>query len=90
MTPAPRKPRRKGRSPNRRGDLWRPVPPPPEPQPIAPAVDPTVLVRSLGPPPLPGRTTHAEHYLAAVVERAASMAAAVAAAAGTLAESDAD
>ena len=90
MTPAPKKPRRKGRSPNRREDLWRPVPPPPEPQPIAPAADPTALVRSLGPPQLPGQKTYAEHYLAAVVERAAAIAGAVAAAAGVGAEPNDD
>ncbi|HWC38477.1 MAG TPA: hypothetical protein VG476_08100 [Acidimicrobiales bacterium] len=52
--------------------------------------DPTALVRSLGPPPLPGQTAYAEHYLAAVVERAAAMAGAVAAAAGISAEPDSD
>jgi hypothetical protein len=50
------------------------------------AGDPAALVRSLGPPSLPGQTAYAEHYLAAVVERAAAMAGAVAAAAGVIAE----
>ena len=53
-------------------------------------VDPTALVRSLGPPQLPGQKTYAEHYLAAVVERAAAIAGAVAAAAGVGAEPDDD
>jgi hypothetical protein len=39
---------------------------------------------------LPGQTAYAEHYLAAVVERAATMAGAVAAAAGVIAEPDDD
>jgi hypothetical protein len=59
-------------------------------RPIRPAVDPTALVRSLGQPPLPGQTAYAEHYLAAVVERAAAMAGAVAAAAGINAEPEDD
>jgi hypothetical protein len=90
MTPAPKKPRRNVRGRNPRTELWRSVPPAPEPEPIRPAVDPTALVRSLGPPPLPGQTAYAEHYLAAVVERAAAMAGAVAAAAGVIAEQDDD
>jgi hypothetical protein len=53
-------------------------------------VDPAALIRSLGPPPLPGQTTYAEHFLAAVVERAAALAGAVAAAAGVSAEPDND
>ena len=57
---------------------------------MEPVVDPTALVRSLGPPALQGQTAYAEHYLAAVVERAAAMAGAVAAAAGISAEPDDD
>jgi hypothetical protein len=53
---------------------------------MTPVDDPTALVRSLGPPQLPGQTTYAEHYVAAVVQRAAAMAGAVAAAAGVSAE----
>jgi hypothetical protein len=90
MTPAPKNPRRNARGRNSRVDLWRAVPPAPEPKLIQPAVDPTALVRSLGPPQLPGQTAYAEHYLAAVVERAAAMAGAVAAAAGVIAEQDDD
>lgn len=67
-------------------ELWAPVPPLPEPTPIAPAVDPAALVRSLGDPPMPGQGAVAEHYLAAVVERAAGLATALAAAAGQLAD----
>jgi hypothetical protein len=59
-----------------------------EPEPIAPAGDPGALLRSLGDVPLQGQGAVAEHHLAAVVERAAGLAAALAAAAGLLAESD--
>jgi hypothetical protein len=41
--------------------------------------DPTVMVRSLGRAPLPGAETIAEHYFAAVYERAAQAAVALAA-----------
>ena len=73
-------------------DLWRSVPAVPPPAPIIPASRPSALVRSLGDPPLQGQGAVAEHYLAAVVERAAGLAAALAAAGGLLgsASSDAD
>jgi hypothetical protein len=74
----------------RRPDLWRPVPQLADPAPIVPAPDPTALLRSLGDPPLQGQGAVAEHYLAAVVERAAGLATALAVAAGLLAESDLD
>jgi len=63
-------------------DLWRPVPPLPAPEPIRPAADPTSLLRSVGAPPLRGRSDMAEAYLLAVAERAAGLATALAAAAG--------
>lgn len=44
--------------------------------------DPAAVVRSLGPPPLPGHELIAEHYFAAVYERAVSFAGALAAAGG--------
>ncbi len=66
-------------------DLWRPVPQLPAPRPIAPAHDPAMLLRSLGDPPLHGQGQVAEHYLAAVVERAAGLATALAAGSGLLA-----
>ena len=71
-------------------DLWRPVPPVPDTEPIQPAVDPTALLRSIGPPPLRGRSDMAEAYLLAVTERAAGLATALAAAAGLLATPDTD
>jgi len=65
-------------------DLWRPVPPLSPPRPITPAGDPTALVRSLGDPPLPGSGAHAELAIAAVVDRAAGLATALAATGGLL------
>jgi hypothetical protein len=67
-------------------DLWRPVPALPDPVPIEPATDPRVLLRSLGDPPLAGQGAVAEHYMGAVVDRAAGLATALAAAVGLLAE----
>ena len=66
-------------------DIWRPVPPLPDPVPISPASDPTALLRSIGAPPLRGRSDVAGAYLLAVAERAAALATALAAAAGLLA-----
>lgn len=74
---------------NKRLDLWRPVPQLADPAPIVPASDPTLMIRSLGDPPLQGQGAVAEHYLAAVVERAAGLATALAAAGGLLAQPDA-
>jgi hypothetical protein len=69
-------------------DMWRPVPPLPEPQPIVPASDPTALLRSLGDPPLQAPGGGAAIAIAAVVDRAAGLATALAAAAGLLVEAD--
>jgi hypothetical protein len=75
----------RGRRPKAKGiDIWRPVPILPDPEPIRPSNDPTAVLRSLGDPPLPGQGAVAEHYLAAVVERAAGLATALAASAGLL------
>ena len=68
--------------------LWREVELPEEPEPIRPATDPAALIRSLGSPPLRGQGGAAEHYLTAVVERAATVATALAASAGLLASAD--
>jgi hypothetical protein len=59
-------------------DMWRPVPPLADPEPIMPAADPTALVRSLGEPPLPGPGAMAELAIAAVIDRASGLAAALA------------
>jgi hypothetical protein len=69
-------------------DLWGPVPVLAEAEPIAPAGEPESLLRSLGDPPLQGRSVVAGHYLAAVADRASKLASALAAAAGLLAEPD--
>jgi hypothetical protein len=62
------------------------VPALPEPAPIYPATDPAAIVRSLGDPPLLGQGAVAEHYLAAVVERSAGLATALAQLGGLLAD----
>lgn len=80
-----RRNRRRSQKSSSQQELWGPVPQLPEPEPIAVATDPTMIVRSLGAPPLKGQTAHVEHYLAAVAERAAASATALAAAAGLLA-----
>lgn len=74
----------------RPADLWQPVPALPDPAPIEPATDPRALIRSLGDPPLAGQGAVAGHYLGAVVDRAAGLATALAAAAGLLADRDED
>jgi hypothetical protein len=71
-------------------DLWRPVPPLPAVERITPGADPTMLLRSLGDPPLHGQGAVAEHYLNAVVERAAGLATALAASANLLDQHGAD
>ena len=86
-------PRRKNQNRRRntkpkQGDLWRAVPQLDDPEPIVPANDPTMVLRSLWDPPLQGQGAVAEHYLAAVVERAAGLATALAAAGGLLGEID--
>jgi len=88
---APRRNQRRGRRPqggqrrNPTADFWRAVPLPDPPAPIKPAPDPTALLDSLGVPPLRTHGGAAEHYLAAVIERAAAVATALAASAGLLA-----
>ena len=85
-SPAPR--RRTGAG----ADFWgrEPAEPPPPPDPIRPPEDPTALVRSLGPPPLPGWERVAEHYFAAVYEKSTNLAVALAAASGLLGPPDDD
>ena len=85
MAKSRRRSQRRRKAQSRPVDLWQPVAPLAAPEPIAPAPEPTALVRSLGAPPLPARGTVAEHYVAAVVERAAGLATALAASAGLLA-----
>jgi hypothetical protein len=54
------------------------------PAPIRPADDPSALVDSLGPPPLPNRELMARAYFASAYDKAASLARALAAAGGLL------
>jgi hypothetical protein len=51
---------------------------------IRPSKEPDTMVRSLGPPPLAGQEAIAEHYFAAVYEKAVGLAGALAAAGGLL------
>lgn len=67
-------------------DLWRPVPQLPDPEPIVPATDPGILLRSLGTPPLQGQGAQAEHAFELVIRRSSALASALAATAGLLAE----
>jgi hypothetical protein len=77
------RPRARRRSPQR--DFWGKADAFTEPATrIAPADDPTVMLHSLSSPPLPGRETVAVHYFAAVAEKAASLAVALAAASDLL------
>ncbi len=57
---------------------------------ITPSDDPATMITSLGPPPLPGHETAAQHYFQAVYERAAALAVALAAANGVLSTGDHD
>lgn len=65
-------------------DLWKPVPQLPDPEPIVVATDPTMIVRSLGDPPLHGQGQLAEHEIARVLVRASMLAGALADVAGLL------
>ncbi|MCB1040861.1 MAG: hypothetical protein R2701_07685 [Acidimicrobiales bacterium] len=65
-------------------DLWRPVPQLPDPEPIEVAIDPTMIVRSLGDPPLHGQGQLAEHEINRVMVRASMLAGALADVAGLL------
>jgi len=78
-----RRGRRRSHGP-RPADLWRPTPALDKPEPIIPAKDPAAVLRSLGTPPLQGHGALVDYYLATVVERAAGVAAALAATADLL------
>src|SRR6266513_3053624 len=71
---------------SRPADIWRKPPLLDDPEPIIPAKDPAAVVRSLGTPPLQGHGALVDYYLATVVERAAGVAAALAATADLLGE----
>ena len=68
-------------------DIWREAGPLRDVEPVTPSSDPTALVRSLGEPPLAGGEAVLLQY-ATVIERSASIAAALALSAGVLADDD--
>ena len=78
------------RRPARAATLWDPVPQLDDLSAITPASDPGAVLRSLGDLPLPGQAAVAGRYVEAVVERAAGLATALAAASGLLAQPGAD
>jgi hypothetical protein len=86
--PAPQRSRRRRAASTR--DFWGADTTDDTPDVITPSDDPTVMIRSLGPPPFPGNETIAEHYFAATYDKAASLAVALAAASGLLATDDPD
>ncbi len=64
-----------------------------EDEPVAPVrspEDPSAMIRSLGPPPLPGRETIAEQFFALAYDKAARRAVALAAASGLIDLSEPD
>jgi hypothetical protein len=68
-----------------RRDFWNGAAGDDEPLALVPSPeDPAAMIRSLGPPPLPGRETIAEHYFAAAYDKASRRARALAAANGLL------
>ena len=87
---------RKGRSPARpaapeRQDLWgERAAEIPAVSPVRITADPSVVVRSLGRPPLAGHEVVAEHYLRAVYERAVGLGRALAAVGELIEDDDAD
>lgn len=82
--------RRRGSNKLKPAELWKPVPQLPDPEPIAVATDPTMIVRSLGDPPLHGQGQQAEHEIARVLVRASLLAGALADVAGLLERPEAD
>ncbi|HZB42953.1 MAG TPA: hypothetical protein VE487_18410, partial [Ilumatobacter sp.] len=68
-------------------DIWYEPAPLPCPDRVAPASDPTALLRSLGEPPFTG-TTDVALRLAIVIERAAALASALALSADLLVDGD--
>lgn len=68
-------------------DIWRDAGPLPDVAPVAPSNDPTALIRSLGEPPLADSEAVLLQF-ATVIERSASIAAALALSAGVLTIAD--
>ena len=69
-------------------EFWKPVPQLPDPEPISVTTDPTMVVRSLGDPPLYGQGVRAEHEIHRVLVRSSMLARALADVAGLLSESE--
>ena len=69
-------------------EFWRSAPEPPEPPDISLSPDPTALLRSMGPPPLPGQRDESLVTLGQVVLGAQKAAVALAASADLLDLSD--
>ena len=87
MSQPRRKPNRSRRAPARRPDpveFWRTGPGLGEVERVTLPDDPTVVLRSLGPPPVAGHDAEAERALALVLVRAAGLAAALSASVGLL------
>ena len=82
----PRSRRPAGQRPRKEQGLWSAVPSLDAPEPIELATTPGALIASLGPPSLRGSGSNVEYYLVSVVERAAALAAALAASAHLLVE----
>ena len=77
------------RRPATGGDFWgTEVATDEVPEPITPSDDPAAMIASLGPPPIPGHETAAQHYFDAVYAKAGSLAIALAAASGLLVTDD--
>ena len=76
------------RRPAAGGDFWGTVDIDEAPESITPSADPAAMVTSLGPPPIPGHETAAQHYFDAVYTKAAALAVALAAASGLLNTAD--
>jgi hypothetical protein len=77
------------RRPATGGDFWGTVHHDDDiPSAITPSDDPAAMITSLGPAPLPGHETAAQHYFDAVYAKAAALAVALAAASGLLRTDD--
>jgi hypothetical protein len=85
--PRPRRPAPAKRATE--ADLWRTPPPLPPIEPITVPAEVDTLLRSLGDAPAIGGNAVLGHYVTAVVERAAAVAAALALSAELLADPDA-
>ncbi len=85
-TPRQRSNTQRRRPPARRTptDIWRVAGPLPDVEPVSTSNDPTALIRSLGEPPLADAEAVLLHF-ATVIERSATIAAALALSAGLLA-----